>query len=94
MTTEKPSETMTKHPDDMPFPELIWDQVQYPEEGWESHTIGNDPVALSMLDALDHWRRNQESDDAIALLERAIETVRRYQGFPPKRAISRRREGT
>ncbi|MBN8614877.1 MAG: hypothetical protein J0L92_30030 [Deltaproteobacteria bacterium] len=82
------------HPDQQPFADFIWDQTQYPEEGWENHTIGNDPVALAMLDALDHWRRNQDSEAAIELLERAITTLRWYQGVPPKHATSQTSGGT
>jgi hypothetical protein len=81
----KPARTRI-HPDEMPFAESIDMQAQYPEEGWEYDTIGSDPVALSILDTLDHWRRNQDSDAAIELLERAISTVRWYQGTPPTRA--------
>lgn len=86
MTVDKQETGTTPiHPDEMPFAEFIWEQAQYPEKGWEYHTIGRDPVALSMLDTLDHWRRNQDSDAAIELLERAISIVRWYQGTPPIR---------
>lgn len=85
-TSQNPS-TTRPHPDEMPFAESIDVQAQYPEKGWEYDTIGNDPVALSILDVLDHWRRNQDSDAAIELLERAVTTVRWYQGIPPNRAM-------
>lgn len=85
MSENKSATPARIHPDEMPFAEFIWDQIQYPNEGWEWHTVGNDPVALAILDTLDHWRRHQDSEAAIELLDRAISTLRWYQGSPPAR---------
>lgn len=90
--SKKPESEAQTHPDQQPFAEFIWQQKQYPEHDWERHTIGRDPVALSILDVLDHWRRNQDSDAALELLERAIETVRWYQGLPPARVTKTKEE--
>ena len=92
--TKKPVAATQMHPDQQPFADFIWNQKQYPQKGWEIHTIGTDPVALSMLDVLDHWRRNQDSEAALELLARAIETVQWYQGSPPARAMGREESKT
>ncbi len=68
-----------------PFPAPIEDQHMYPQRGWELDSIAQDSIAIALLDALDVWRRCQDSDTLREMLDRAREELDEYSGIPRKR---------
>jgi len=68
-----------------PFAAPIWEQNMSPHRGWELDSIACDSIAVALLDALDVWRRAQDSDTLREMLGRAREELDEYSGIPRKR---------